>query len=472
MQARNQGEEILQSQEHSQASAPIINIESRIKPADRATDHEPAVDNMPVQSARRKNIKGYVSTGIATLLLLSGGIAGTSWYRYLSAHEETDDAYITGHLHQVSSRIDGTVDKVWIDDNQHVRQGQTLVTLDPNDYQVKADQALANLEQAQREAKTAQTSVNYQATDAHGQDMNAQGSVANALANISKSEATVREVEANILASQAYLNAKQAELDRADIDYRRYDSLAKEGAVKLIERDAAKRDYLVALENRNSAREALEQTTQRLQEAKDSVNASKAQLTQAQAQIQLAKASAVQVQVNQAKLDTDLAAIRKAQAALDEARLNLSYTKIVAPISGRIGKKTVEEGHRIQPGEPLLTIVSDDPWVVANYKETQLKRIRAGQKVEIRIDALPDHKFEGRVLSFSPASGASFAILPSDNATGNFTKIVQRLPVKILFTAESVKGYEDRLAPGLSVITSVDVSSRPEPASVLAEAKQ
>jgi membrane fusion protein (multidrug efflux system) len=150
-----------------------------------------------------------------------------------------------------------------------------------------------------------------------------------------------------------------------------------------------------------------------------------------------------------------------AKASLDEALLNLSYTRIVAPTTGRVGKKTVEEGARIEPGQPLLTITADDPWVVANYKETQLKKMHAGQPVEIKIDAFPDHKFVGIVQSFSPASGASFAVLPSDNATGNFTKIVQRLPVKILFTADSIRGYEDRLAPGLSVITSVDISNHP-----------
>ncbi len=174
--------------------------------------------------------------------------------------------------------------------------------------------------------------------------------------------------------------------------------------------------------------------------------------------MQLARASAVQTRVTEQDYQTDLAAVEGAQAALNAARLDLSYTKIVAPISGRIGKKVVEEGQRVEPGQPLLTIVSDDPWVVANYKETQLKNMYAGQKVDIKIDSFPDHKFEGIVESFSPASGASFAVLPSDNATGNFTKIVQRIPVKILFTTDSIKGYASRLAPGLSVLTSVDVA--------------
>jgi membrane fusion protein (multidrug efflux system) len=169
------------------------------------------------------------------------------------------------------------------------------------------------------------------------------------------------------------------------------------------------------MEGVNEARQQVKQSNERLQQAQESVSASKAQLTQAQSQLTQAKASAIQTHVNERQFDTDLAAIEKAKSALEEARLNLSYTTIIAETSGRIGKKTVEEGQRIEPGEPLMTIVSDDPWVVANYKETQLKRMHAGQKVEIQIDSFPDHKFEGTVLSFSPASGASFAVLPSDN---------------------------------------------------------
>jgi len=294
---------------------------------------------------------------------------------------------------------------------------------------------------------------------AQGNDTNARGSINNAVAAISRSQAQVREGRARIEAARANLAAKEAELERAHLDYARFDNLERQGAISTSERDAAKRDYQVALETTNSARQEITQAEEQLQQAQESVKTSQADLTRAQAQAQLAKASAVQTRVTQQQYETNLAAIASAKALLDAAQLDLSYTKIVAPTSGRIGKKTVEEGARIEPGQPLLTIVSDDPWVVANYKETQLKKMHAGQKVEIKIDSFSDHKFYGIVQSFSPASGASFAVLPSDNATGNFTKIVQRLPVKILFTYDSIQGYEDRLAPGLSVITSVDVNT-------------
>ncbi len=416
---------------------------------------------------------------IGSLLLIAGLIASASYYgmgvyRQVSSSEDTDDAYITGHLHQVSSRVNATVDKVLVDDNEHVKAGQVLVMLDPRDYQVKVDQALANLDQAQKHAKVAQTSVSFQDTTAKGQDLNAHGSIDNALAAIAKTEAEVREAKANIEASRANLDSKNAELERAAADYKRYEVLEQEGAISKSQRDAAKRDYFVALGARNAANDSITQAMERMAQAEHAVSASKAELTKAQAEIQLAKASAVQTKVTEDQYQTDLAAISNAKALLNEAQLNLSYTKITAPTSGHVGKKVVEEGQRVEPGQALLTIVSDDPWVVANYKETQLKKMHPGQKVEIKIDSFPDHKFEGTVQSFSPASGASFAILPSDNATGNFTKIVQRLPVKILFTPESIKGYQDRLAPGLSVITSVNVAEqeREISGSKLAELKQ
>jgi membrane fusion protein (multidrug efflux system) len=416
-------------------------------------------------------IKKVLFGGLCTAMLLVAGVAVYEWIQFGSSHEETDDAYITGHLHQVSTRVDGTVEKVWVDDNQHVKQGQVLVTLDSNDYQVKVEQAQANLKQAERQIRVDQTSVDYQRQDARGENTDAEGSVANATAEIKKAEAGVLESQAKILSNQDDLKAKQAEVERAEADWKRYEMLAKEGAVTLSQRDSAKRDYLVATQIRNAAQEDVTQAIHRLQQAQESVNTSKAQLLKAQAEKQLASSRDIQVEVNKAKLDADLQAVEKAKAALKEARLSLSYTRVLAPISGRVGKKTVEEGHRVQPGEPLLTIVSDDPWVVANYKETQLKNMRIGQSVEITVDAIPDHKLKGHVLSFSPASGSSFAILPSDNATGNFTKIVQRLPVKIVLDRDSIKGYEDKLAPGLSVLASVNVNAKPAQSNMIAEMK-
>ncbi len=435
-----------------------INVEPQLN--ERKNDQAVSGEHRPSRKSNSgvKSVIAKLAAGILVVaLVIVGAYYGSEAYVQMRNHQETDDAYVTGHLHQVSSRINGTVEQVVVDDNEHVQKGQLLVELDPRDYKVKVTQTLANLEQARRRAMAAQSSVTFQDTTAQGQDTNARGSIDNAVAAISRSGAAVREAEMNIEANQSNLAAKEAELERAEADYNRFDHLEKEGAISTSQKDSAKRDYLVALDTRNYARNVVLQAFQRLEQAKQTVITTKADLTKAQAQIQLAKASSVQTKVTEHQYQTDLAAISGAQAALDEAQLNLSYTHIVAPVSGRVGKKTVEEGQRIEPGQPLLTIVQDHPWVVANYKETQLKQMRIGQMVEIIIDSIPDHKFEGRVLSFAPASGSSFAVLPSDNATGNFTKIVQRIPVKIAFTSDSLSGYEDLMTPGLSVITSVNI---------------
>jgi membrane fusion protein (multidrug efflux system) len=415
----------------------------------------------PVKNGRNRfplNLRKLTTVGVLVLSLGTVGYFGWQWLQDATSHEETDDAYITGHLHQVSSRINGTVETVLVDDNDHVKAGQVLATLDPRDYRVKLEQSLADLRTAQQQARVASTTVRYTDSTASGQDTSARGGIENARAAIAAAEASVREATANIQSAKANLAAKEAEEARAEADWQRYDKLERQGAVTTSQKDAAKRDYLVAVESSKSARELIRQSEAKREQAQQAINTAQAQLTQSQGQLQLAKATSVQTFVNKDQYAAALAAVQRAQTAVDEAKLNLSYTKIVAPTAGRIGKKTIEEGMRIEPGQPLLTIVSDNPWVVANYKETQLKKMNAGQEVEITIDSVPGHKFTGRVQSFSPASGASFAVLPSDNATGNFTKIVQRVPVKILFDDASTKEYADRLTPGMSVITKVDVT--------------
>ena len=317
---------------------------------------------------------------------------------------------------------------------------------------------MADLKAAELQAGVADKSIELAKTTALGQDTSAQGGVENAKATIARAQASVEEARSNIRANESDLLAKAAEVDRAKADYARYESLEKERAVTTSARDSARRDFVVSEENYRSAQDAVKQSKARLVQALEQVNVAKASLLQSRGQAQLAQASNVQTSVNRHQFTTQLANVEKAKATLEEARLNLSYTRIVAPTTGRIGKKTVEEGQRIEPGQPLMTIVSDNLWVVANYKETQLKQMHAGQVAEITIDSFNNHKFEGVVQSFSPASGASCAVLPSDNATGNFTKIVQRLPVKIILTKESTKGYEDKLAPGMSCVISIDIT--------------
>lgn len=172
--------------------------------------------------------------------------------------------------------------------------------------------------------------------------------------------------------------------------------------------------------------------------------------------MQQAQAVNQQTEVNRRQYDAAIAAIAQASAQVENARLQLAYTTITAPTAGRVGNKSVEVGQRVQPGQALMSVVEEKPWIVANFKETQLRKMQPGQAVEIKLDAFGDRTFQGKVDSFSPASGAKFALLPPDNATGNFTKIVQRLPVKVVFDSKSVQGYEPRIAPGMSAVVTVE----------------
>ena len=329
---------------------------------------------------------------IAAVALVAGG---RMWYR---SHYfvETDNAYVSGHVHNVSTRIPGVVTKVLFDDNQIVKAGDVLVELDPADQRVKVDQIQAQIASVQQQ--------------------------------IVQADATVEQARAQASAARAQVAQSQANLVRAQQDADRYGQLynSQMKAVSKAEVDAA-----------TAARAG----------ATADVTARRDNVTAAQAQISAATSARGVLQ----------AQVKVLQTQLKDAQQQLGYNQIVAPISGRIGKRSVEVGARVQPGQQLAAIVQDDVWVTANFKETQLPGLVPGQQVKISVDALPDKELVGRVDSFSPASGNQFALLPADNATGNFTKIVQRVPVKITFTPEELKKYSGRLVPGMSTEVEIDL---------------
>ncbi len=416
----------------------------------------PPEEGKPAYSAKPNKRKPLIYAGLGVAAVVAS-IFGVHWWQYASIHESTDDAYVTADVHPVSSRINGTVTGVLVNDNQHVQAGQPLVKLDPRDYQVQVQQLEASLEAAQRQANAARSTVNLASENAVGNNQQAQGNVASARAAISTAVAAVKAAQAGVPAAQAAVAEADANLQRAQADYNRYQALYQQGAVPRQQLDTARATYLVDVAQRNSAVQGVAQAQASLAQAQENVTKAQAQLAASQGALQQARATGVQTQVNRSQYQAAVAAIAQAQANLNNAKLQLSYTNITAPTAGRVGNKTVQVGQRLQPGTPLMAITEDNPWVVANYKETQLAKMRIGQKVEIHIDAIPDHTFVGYVNSFSPGSGSTFALLPSDNATGNFTKIVQRVPVKIVFDPNSIRGYESRIVPGLSVEPSVDL---------------
>jgi membrane fusion protein (multidrug efflux system) len=467
----------------------------------------------PPESSPKKGPKRLLLGVLGAGALATAAYYGYNYLQYSSTHQETDNATVAGHIHQVSTRINGTVTDVLANDNQIVKQGQLLVKLDPRDYQVKLQQSQAALEYARKQANAAESNISLASETAQASTTQAQGDISGAQAGISTAlaavneaesgipaaqaavdqaesgvpaaEAAVREAESGVPSAEAQLAQADANLANAKANYDRYNSLYASGAISRQQLDAASATYQVAQAQKNGALQGIQQAKARVDQAKEGVAKAQAQVAQskqgvasaqaklAQAQegvasaqaklasakggVQQATAKGQQTQVNRANYEAAKSAIAQSEAALKDVELQLSYTNIVAPSDGRIGRKTVEVGQQVQPGTPLMAIVGNDYWVIANFKETQLEKMKVGQTAEIKLDSFPHKTFIGHIDSLSPASGAQFALLPPDNATGNFTKIVQRIPVKVVFDRESIKGYEDRVTAGMSAIVNVEL---------------
>jgi len=391
--------------------------------------------------------------GVALLALLT--VLGVRYLIWSAHHESTDDAYLAGHLHPISARVTDTVQQVLIDDNQHVVEGQTLVILDPNDYRVRFDQARSALDAAGSDADTAEAAIRSTSQSATAQTTQAEGTIDEAKASIEASKAAVAAAEAGVPRAQAQLQEADATLQREDTDLHRYEDLYAKERISKQKLDHQRASYEVAFAGQAAAREQVLQVQAQLAVAQQGVLHAEALLTNSRGGLQSAQATRIETRVREGQFATAQAAAAQATAALEDAELQLSYTIIKAPVSGRVGRKSVEAGQRVQIGQPLMAIVEDQPWVVANFKETQLQHMRTGQSVEVEIDTFSKHKFYGHVDSLAPGSGNEFALLPPDNATGNFTKIVQRIPVKIVLDQDSVRGYENLLSPGMSSVVTV-----------------
>ncbi len=362
-----------------------------------------AQNTATTEEAPKKKSKGFLFVLIG--LVVVGGTFGVVKYIHGQHHEETDDAQIESNISPVIPRTSGYVVEVRVKDNQKVKQGDTLVILDNRAELIQLKQAEAALANAQNNMHVAQ-------------------------ANTEASRANISFVEANISTIDAQIEAAKVTLRRATQDYDRYLNLIKDHSItqqQFEQAEAAKqgaeRQLAVVMGQRNAANR---QTT--------------AVTSQSNATSQL--------------VGVANATLQQRQADLENAKLNLSYTVITAPTEGQVSRINVQTGQFLQSGQSLFSIIaSTPPWVVANFKETQLAKVRTGQKVILHIDAFPGHEFEGKVSSLSPATGARFALLPPDNASGNFVKTVQRLPIKIEFTTSDQ--FLKDLKPGMNV--DVDV---------------
>jgi membrane fusion protein (multidrug efflux system) len=371
-------------------------------------------------------------------------LAGASlWWLHAQNYESTDDAQIEGHLDLVSTRISGTV--AWIDprveNNQLVEAGTLLVELDPRDYAAELEHAKADLDTRRAEARSAQVTVPIVDASAFGQ-------LHSAIAAKEQALAGVESEQANLLASQHKLQQDEAIHDRAERDRVRYQALVEKHEISRSDYDGRQTDATAAAQAVESDRAAITSIEQRIAQSRGLV-------VQRDAQIESARIAPQQVTDARAKSDSATGHLEQARADLDAAQLNLSYTKIYAPVSGVIGRKTVELGHRVQPGQSLLVIVPlDDIWITANFKETQLRHMRPGESVTIRVDTF-GRDYKGKVENLPGAAGPLFSLFPPENATGNYVKVVQRFPVRIRLDKD--QDPERRLRPGMSVEPTVSV---------------
>ncbi len=386
-------------------------------------------------------------------LLVLAGIGVYLWVHSLN-RISTDDAQVDGHIIPVSPKIYGKVLEVLVDDNQQVRKGQVLVRIDPRDYQAKVDQAQAAVAVAESQAQGANAGVPL-IRDTTGSSVTAaEAQLSAARADYDQAQVDYdRASTADIAVARANVETAQATADHAQADLDRMKTLVDKEEISRLEYDSYASAARVALSQLQAAKDKLAAVTKDADTKKAALVSSQARIAQAQAAILQAKATQRQVPVRVADASSATAGIAQAHANLEAARLDLGYTTIVAPVDGVVTKKSVEVGQVVQQGQGLMTLVPlQDVWVTANFKETQLADVRTGQKAEVKAD-LSGKTYAGHVDSIAAATGTRMSLLPPENATGNYVKVVQRIPVKIVL--DPIPGGNQVLRPGMNIEATI-----------------
>jgi len=465
-------------------SSPIEN--SAEHSADKTPDKtKDARDRAPARLPRNHRRRMALRL-IAVVLAAVALIFGVPYYLHSLSHESTDDAFIDGHVIAVSPRVAGHVAKVYVNDNQWVKAGDRLVDLDPADFRVRLEAAEAVLAAAEAAARSRNVGVDLTSTTATSDLEGARANVAAAEAAVNAAGAQTAaaaserdQAKAQVAIASASLAQAQAEVDSAEAthrrdaaDLKRYREMSAARTVSQRDLDHAVAAERISAANLEAARKKVEtyrsmllQTQAALKAAADNLRragaqlvASRAQLDQTKARLANARSAPKLVEQSRSQAEVSKAQVEQARAEAQQARLNLSYTHVNAPADGYVTKKAVEPGAYVQVGQTLMAIVPKTVWVTANFKETQLTRMRPGQPVEIKVDAYPDITLQGHVDSIQRGTGSRFSLLPPENATGNYVKVVQRVPVKIVFDSAAETGRV-LLAPGMSVVPDVDVAA-------------
>lgn len=418
------------------------------------------------ENATSKKRHLHIAGPLVLLLAIAGG---TWWYLHSRTFESTDNAFVEGEIVQISPRVGGQVVQVHVSDNQHVKRGDLLVEIDPADFEARLAEARARLADINARQMSAESALELTSTVSGAQLVQASAGFEATREQVGVLKARLEQDDANILAAQASTQqaearrtAAEAEASRAASDVARYRALFAKDEISRQMLDRAETDARSTAANFDAAKQLVVAAAAQLAQAKAARSSTMAalrqtekQVSQAEGRVREAQSAPQQVKVRQSDLQAVRAQIQQQEAAVRQAELNLSYTRVVAPDDGYITRKSVQRGNFVQTGQALMAIVSDRLWVVANFKETQLTLMRPGQAVTLKIDAYPQRKFKGKVDSIQSGSGARFSLLPPENATGNYVKVVQRVPVKIRF--DEPVPPEFKVGPGMSVSPEVRV---------------
>jgi membrane fusion protein, multidrug efflux system len=421
-------------------------------PAPAAATPPPASPAPPTSTSwgqRLRDLNPLIKGAFVVLLIVIAAV----WY-YFSGRVTTDDAQVDAHITAVAPQVPGYVVKLLINDNTPVQEGDLLVQVDPRTYQAEVDQARANLDFAEAQANSAKLQIGLtRDTTTHGTDGASAQKQSDEADYISSQAQLEQTATANLQVAEANVTARKATNDRAQSDLTRYTPLLSTDDVSKFQYDAVEAAARVAKSELEAAEQQRSAAQQAVAIARANTRSSQARVARSQSQFMETKAREQQVPIAEATYKSALAAVERAKAALQQAELNLNYTHIIAPITGQVTQKSVDLGQYVSPGQLLFTIVPlDQVYITANFKETQMAHVAPGQRVRIHVDTYSE-EFEGRVDSIAGASGSQQALLPPQNATGNFIKVVQRIPVKILVKLS--KDSRMVLRPGMNVEATI-----------------
>jgi membrane fusion protein (multidrug efflux system) len=409
---------------------------------------EQVQETQPVSMVNRPGVR----IGAAVAILAAIGIGLWMWMS--GGHESTDDAQIDSHLTQIAARIGGTILKVAVDDNQRVEAGAVLIEIDPRDYQVALDKARAELADAEAAAVAAQSNVPITSTAATSNVATARGGVAQAESTVAVAEKEIEAARARLSTTQARQREADANAAKSARDVERLRGLLAKDEVSQQQFDTAVAAAEAQKAAADSAKSQVVEAEAGIRVAESHLAQARARQTQAHAELESAETAPQQVAAIKARAASAEAHVQQAKANLAQAELNVQYATVKAPVAGVVSKKGINTGQVVQAGQPLLAIVQvDEVWITANFKETQLRDMRAGQKAKVDVDAYGGREYTGKVDSIAGATGARFSLLPPENATGNYVKVVQRVPVKIVL--DPGQDPDHLLRPGMSVTPTV-----------------